>query len=47
MRIPKRNKISRLDGITAEMIQTGDEQLTQQIYKPCTKAWNEGTISGE
>ena len=35
------------DGITAEMLQAGGEQLTRKIHKLCNKAWHEGTIPEE
>lgn len=35
------------DGITAEMLQAGGEQLARQIHKLCNKAWHEGTIPEE
>ena len=47
MRTLKRNKSPRSDGITAEMIQAGGEQLIRQIHWLCNKAWNEGTILEE
>ncbi|CAF3342873.1 unnamed protein product [Rotaria socialis] len=34
----KRNKSPGSDGITAEMLQAGEEQLVQQIHKLCNKA---------
>ena len=35
------------DGITAEMLQAGGEQLARQIHQLCNKAWHEGTIPEE
>ena len=43
----KRNKSPGSDGITAEMLQAGGEQLARQIHKLCNKAWHEGTIPEE
>ena len=43
----KRNKTPGSDGITAEMLQAGGEQLARQIHKLCNKAWHEGTIPEE
>ena len=43
----KRNKSPESDGITAEMIQAGGEQLVRQIHLLCNKAWNESTIPEE
>ena len=43
----KKNKNSGPDGITAEMLQAGGEQLTREIHKLCNKAWQEGTIPKE
>ena len=43
----KRNKSPGSDGITAELLQAGGEQLTRQIHKLCNKAWEEGTIPEE
>lgn len=40
----KRNKSPGPDGITAEMLQAGGEQLARQIHQVCNKAWREGTI---
>ena len=47
MRTLKRNKSPGSDGITAEMIQEGGEQLVRQIHPLCNKAWNESTIPEE
>ena len=47
IRTLKRNKSPGSDGITAEMIQTGGEQLVRQIHLLCNKAWNESTIPEE
>jgi hypothetical protein len=43
----KRNKSPGSDGITAEMLQAGWEQLARQMHKLCNKAWDEGTIPEE
>ena len=43
----KRNKSPGSDGITAEMLQAGGEQLARQMHKLCNKAWDEGTIPEE
>ncbi|CAF1527450.1 unnamed protein product [Adineta ricciae] len=43
----KCNKSPGSDGITAEMLQAGGEQLARQIHKLCNKAWHEGTIPEE
>ena len=43
----KRNKSPGSDGITAEMLQAGGEQLARQMLKLCNKAWDEGTIPEE
>lgn len=43
----KCNKSPCSDGITAEMLQAGGEQLARQIHKLCNKAWQEGTIPEE
>ena len=43
----KRNKSPGSDGITAELLQAGGEQLARQMLKLCNKAWEEGTISDE
>ncbi|CAF1081345.1 unnamed protein product [Adineta ricciae] len=43
----KKNKSPGSDGITAEMLQAGGEQLARQIHKLCSKAWREGTIPEE
>lgn len=40
----KPDKSPGSDGITAEMIQAGGEQLARQIHRLCNKAWQEGTI---
>ena len=40
MRTLKRNKSPESDEITAQMIQTGGEQLVRQIHLLCNKAWN-------
>ena len=40
----KRNISPRSDGITAEFLQAGGEQLARQMHKLCNKAWEEGTI---
>ena len=42
-----RNKNPGSDGITAEMLQAGGEQLARQIHTLCNKAWEEGTIPEE
>ena len=47
IRTLKRNKSPGSDGITAEMIQAGGEQLVRQIHLLCNKAWNESTIPEE
>ena len=41
------NKSPGSDGITAELLQAGDEQLARQIHKICNKAWYEGMIAEE
>ena len=41
----KKNKISGPHGITAEMLQAGRKQLTREIHKLCSKAWQEGTVT--
>ena len=43
----KCNKSPGPDGITAEMLQAGGEQLARQIHKLCNKAWQDGTIPEE
>ncbi|CAF3677816.1 unnamed protein product [Rotaria socialis] len=43
----KSNKSPGSDGITAEMIQAGGEQLIHQIHALCNKAWNQGAIPKE
>ena len=43
----KCNKSPGSDGVTAEMLQAGGEQLARQIHKLCNKAWHEGTIPEE
>lgn len=43
----KSHKSPGSDGITAEMLQAGGEQLTRQIHNLCNKAWHEGTIPEE
>ena len=43
----KCNKSPGSDGITAEMLQAGGQQLARQIHKLCNKAWYEGTIPEE
>ncbi|CAF2133571.1 unnamed protein product [Rotaria magnacalcarata] len=43
----KSNKSPGPDGITAEMIQAGGEQLIHQIHALCNKAWNQGAIPKE
>jgi hypothetical protein len=43
----KKNKSPGSDGITAEMLQAGGEQLARQMHKLCNKAWQEGTIPEE
>jgi hypothetical protein len=43
----KRNKSPGSDGITAEMLQAGGEQLARHMHKLWNKAWDEGTISEE
>ena len=40
----KRNRSSGSDGITAELLQAGGEQLARQMHKLCNKAWEEGTV---
>ena len=47
IRTLKRNKGPGSNGITAEMIQAGEEQLVRQIHWLCNKAWSEGTIPEE
>jgi L-rhamnose mutarotase len=44
IRTLKRNKSPGSDGITAEMLQAGGEQLVRHIHKLCNKAWHKGTI---
>ena len=43
----KRNKSPGSDGITAELLQAGGEQLVRQMHTLCNKAWKEGTIPEE
>ncbi|CAF4933516.1 unnamed protein product [Rotaria magnacalcarata] len=43
----KPNKSPGSDGITADMIQAGCEQLTHEIHSLCNKAWHEGVIPEE
>ena len=43
----KKNKSPGSDGITAEMLQAGGEQLVRQMHKLCNRAWHEGTIPDE
>ncbi|CAM4973194.1 unnamed protein product [Rotaria socialis] len=43
----KNNKSPGSDGITAEMIQAGGEQLIRQIHALCNKAWHQGVIPKE
>ena len=43
----KRNKSPGSDGITAELLQAGGEQLARQMHTLCNKAWEEGTIPEE
>ena len=43
----KKNKSPGADGITAEMLQAGGEQLARQMHKLCNKAWQESTIPEE
>ena len=43
----KCHKSPSSDGITAEMLQGGGEQLARQIHQLCNKAWHEGTIPEE
>ena len=43
----KKNKSPGSDGITAEMLQAGGEQLARQMHKLCNKVWQEGTIPEE
>ena len=43
----KKNKSPGSDGITAELLQAGGEQLTRQMHTLCNKAWQEGTIPDE
>ncbi|CAF1426913.1 unnamed protein product [Adineta ricciae] len=43
----KKNKSPGLDGVTAEVLQAGGDQLARQIRKLCNKAWREGTIPEE
>ena len=43
----KRNKSPGSDGITAELLQAGWEQLARQMLKLCNKAWEEGAIPEE
>lgn len=40
----KKNKSPGVDGITAEMLQAGGENLKHKIYVLCTRAWDEETI---
>ena len=40
----KKNKSPGSDGITAELLQAGGEQLTSQMHTLCNEAWQEGTI---
>jgi hypothetical protein len=47
IRALKRNKSPGSDGITAEMLQAGGEQLARQIHTLCNKAWVESTIPEE
>ena len=47
IRTLKSNKSPGSDGITAEMIQAGGEQLTHEIHSLCNKAWHEGVIPEE
>ncbi|CAF1648966.1 unnamed protein product, partial [Rotaria magnacalcarata] len=44
MRSLKKNKSVGPDGIAAEMLQAGGEQLVREIHKLCNKAWQESTI---
>ena len=44
IRTLKRNKSPGPDGIAAEALQAGGEQLAHAIHKLCNKAWNEGII---
>ena len=39
-----KNKSPESDGITAELLPAGWEQLTRQMHTLCNKAWQEGTI---
>ena len=43
----EKNKSPGTDGITAEMLQAGGEQLAGKIYELCNKAWKEETIPKE
>ncbi|CAF5055729.1 unnamed protein product, partial [Rotaria magnacalcarata] len=47
IRTLKSNKSPGSDGITAEMIQAGGEQLTHEIHSLCNKAWHKGVIPEE
>ncbi|CAF1924031.1 unnamed protein product [Rotaria magnacalcarata] len=47
IRTLKSNKSPGSDGITADMIQAGCEQLTHEIHSLCNKAWHEGVIPEE
>ena len=47
LRTLKRNKSPGPDGITAEMIQAGGEQLVRQIHQLCNKAWSKSTVPEE
>ena len=44
IRTLKRNKSPGSNGITAEMIQEGGEQLLRQIHRLYNKAWSESII---
>lgn len=43
----KKNKSPGTDGITAEMIQGGGEDMTKAIHEICKQVWREGTIPEE
>ncbi|CAF2067958.1 unnamed protein product [Rotaria magnacalcarata] len=47
IRTLKSKKSPGSDGITAEMIQAGGEQLTHKIHSLCSKVWHEGVIPEE
>src|SRR6218665_711996 len=43
----KKNKSPGTDGIAGEMIQAGEERMTEEIHKLCRQAWREGKIPEE